>query len=258
MGKRGRVFGGRLKAWQAALAHLRAHGWFVLQGMGVCAAGILAVNLPFMPGTGYARGFVTGSLLFGFLGIMVWFTWVTSGLALRMQGAFAEEIVTTAIRKSDHVFDVIASFKFGQRDVDQVVVSRAGVAVVETKWHSQRPTSDGLARDAYQAAANARTVRHLVPTLATTGLPQGLVTAVLVVCGPGRQGITGHSLDTTLGPVKVVNLDDLEDWLARQNRGLVGPDFARLLSTELHELAIERDKSAVQAGPFLRWLARIR
>ena len=54
----------------------------------------------------------------------------------------------------------------------------------------------------------------------------------------------------------VVKAADLDRWLAKRDRGRVGPDFARTLAGELHDLAKSRDKASVKAGPVLRWLAR--
>ncbi len=86
----------------------------------------VVINLPFVPGNTYIRGLTTGMLLVAFLWIMSWFTWVTSGLAFRIQGTFAQEAVTEQLRDSEHVYDVVASLKFGGHDVDQVMITRVG------------------------------------------------------------------------------------------------------------------------------------
>jgi hypothetical protein len=127
---------------------------------------------------------------------------------------------------------------------------------VETKWHASRPSKDTLFGAANQAAMNARSMRLQLPSLATTGLPAELVTAALVVCGPGSREVNSAVVTTDAGNVDLVTAADLDRWLARLDHGLVGPDFARTLARELHDLAKSRDKASVKAGPVLRWLAR--
>lgn len=160
MRQRGRFNGGRAEAWKAALAHLRSQRSNVAQIAGAICAVIVAFNLPVFPEPTYVRGLVTGIALCACLWAMSWFAWVTSGLAFRIQGTFAEDMVTDTMRKADQVYDVIASLKFDRSDVDHVMITRAGIAVVETKWRSHRPSQERLASDAHQAASKARSVRN--------------------------------------------------------------------------------------------------
>jgi hypothetical protein len=258
MQRRGRIDGGRLEAWKAALAHLQCNRGLVAQCGLVILGATVVINMPFVPAGAYQRGLTTGLLVTGFLWILAWFAWVTSGLAFRIQGTLAQDAVTAQLRKGQHVFDVVASFKFDKRDVDQVIITPAGVTAVETKWHSTHPSDDTLLGAADQVARNARSMRHQLPSLATTGLPAELVTAALVVCGPGSHKVKSTVVTTGLGPVDLVTVADLDRWLAKRGRGLVGPDFARTLASELHELAVSRDKASVNAGPVLRWLSRVK
>jgi hypothetical protein len=214
--------------------------------------------MPFVPGNTYLRGLMTGMLLVAFLWIMSWFAWVTSGLAFRIQGTFAQAGVTAQMRGNKNVFDVVASLKFGGRDVDQVMITCAGITAVETKWHSRCPSNQALQAAADQAAVSARSIRNTLPSLKTAGMPSESVTAALVLCGPGGRAVSSSIVTTGLGPVDLVNVRDLDKWLARRTRGPVGPDFAEQLAGELHLLAQTRDEAAVNAGPLLRWLARVR
>lgn len=257
MQRRGRIDGGRLEAWKAALAHLKRNRWLVVQCGLVLLGAAALINMPFVPASGpYQRGLTTGALVVGFLWILSWFAWVTSGLAFRIQGTFAQDAVTAQLRKGQHVFDVVASFKFDKRDVDQVIITPAGVTAVETKWHATPPSKATLLGAANQVAMNARSMRHQLPSLATRGLPAELVTAALVVCGPGSLEVRSTVLSTGMGTVDLVTAADLDRWLAKRDRGRVGPDFARTLAGESHDLAKARDKASVKAGPVLRWLAR--
>lgn len=258
MGRRGRVNGGRIEAWRAALAHLKEHRGLVAQAAGAFIAAIVVINLPFVPGTSYARGFTSGALGVAFLWLLSWFAWVSSGLAFRIQGTFAEDGITEALRKSPHVYDVVTSLKFGSSDVDQIVISQAGMTAVETKWRSTTPSEPQLLADADRAARAARSVRNTMARAETTGMPPELITSALVLCGPGRRGVENRRIETPLGSVDLVNADDLDRWLARRGSGVVGPDFAARLGSELHELARARDRVAVTAGPILRWLGRVR
>jgi hypothetical protein len=255
--RRGRIDGGRLEAWKAALAHLKRNRGLVVQCALVMLGAAALINMPFIPASGpYQRGLTTGALVVGFLWILSWFAWVTSGLAFRIQGTLAQDAVTAQLRNGQNVFDVVASFKFDKRDVDQVIITPAGVTAVETKWHATRPSKDTLLGSANQVAMNARSMRHQLPSLATTGLPAELVTAALVVCGPGSRDVKSTVVTTDIGTVDLVTVADLDRWLARLDRGLVGPDFARTLASELHDLAKSRDRASVKAGPVLRWLSR--
>jgi hypothetical protein len=255
--RRGRIDGGRQEAWKAALAHLKRNRGVVVQCAVVILGAAALINMPFVPASGpYQRGLTTGALVVGFLWILSWFAWVTSGLAFRIQGTLAQDAVTAQLRKSQNVFDVVASFKFDKRDVDQVIITPAGVTAVETKWHATRPSNDTLLGAANQVAMNARSMRHQLPSLETNGLPAELVTAALVVCGPGSREVSSTVVTTGTGTVDLVTAVDLEKWLAKRDRGPVGPDYARALAAELHHLAKSRDKASVNAGPVLRWLSR--
>jgi hypothetical protein len=228
------------------------------QVAGVLAGAVVLINLPVVPGTDYMRGGATAVLVTGFLWLTSWVAWVSSGLAFRIQGTFAEETVTETMRRSSHVFDVVASLKFGREDVDQVLISPAGVVAVETKWRARPPSEDQLISDADQASRAARSLRNTLASVRTSGLPPDLVTAALVVCGPGRKGVSSRRIQTGLGPVDVITLADLHSWLERRGHGVVGPDFAEILAAELHGIARGRDRAAVSAGPLIRWLARER
>ncbi len=258
MRQRRRVNGGRLEAWKAALSYLTDDRWLLAQLVAVLLGGIVLINLPFVPGSAYARGGATAMLITGFFWIISWVAWVPSGLAFRIQGTFAEEAVTDLLRKSPNVFDVVASLKFGREDVDQVVVSPSGVIAVETKWRSRTPSPTQVLADADEAARKARSLRNTLAEGQTTGLPPDLVTAALVICGPGSKGVKSSRVEAGLGPVDVINVGDLDRWLAKRGRGTVGPDFAQTLAAELHQLARDRDQAAVTAGPVVRWLARER
>lgn len=258
MAQRGRVNGGRVEAWKAALAYLKESQRLIIQVGIVVLATVLVINLPLIPGTGFARGAATGTLVTAFVWLIAWVAWVSSGLAHRLQGTFAEEAVTDSIRKSRYVFDVVASLKFGSEDVDQVLISPAGVVALETKWRSRTPSEVQLLADAHHASRAARSLRNTLLSVQAVGLPPELVTAALVICGPGRKGVHSRRVETGLGPVDVINFSDLDQWLGRQGRGIVGPDFAQTLAGALHQLARDRDRAAVSAGPFVRWLARER
>jgi hypothetical protein len=252
-----RLDGGRLEAWKAALDHLRENRALVAQVAGVVLGSAVVINLPFVPGNTYIRGLTTGILFVTFLWIMSWFTWVTIGLAFRIQGTFAQEAVSEQLRDSEHVYDVVASLQFGARDVDQVMITRLGITAVETKWHSRRPSEQTLRAAADQAAAGARSIRNTLPSLKTAGMPVESVTAALVLCGPGSRAISSSVMTTGLGPVEVVTARDLDKWLRRGTSGPVGRDFAEQLAREFHLLAQTRDEAAVKAGPLLRWLSRL-
>ena len=257
--RRGQVVsGGRIEAWRAALAFAKEHRGFLAQSVAFLLGAILFFNLPWWSLPNYVRGLLTGALVVGWLWLMSWSLWVTKGLAFRIQGAFAEDVVTDELRTSRHTFGVVRSLKFDRHDVDQVVITRAGIVAVETKWHAARLSPDSLMLEATLAARNARTLRHNLTTLTTRGVPSQAVTAALVLCGPGRKGMKPvTTISTDYGPVEVVSGGEIESWLATKSSGPFGPDFAEKLAHELQELARSRDAQAVSAGPVLRWLARI-
>lgn len=252
----GRVNAGRVEAWKAALDHLEQNRGLVARVAGSVLGAAAVINLPFIPSPSYLRGLVTGTLVVAFLWIVSWFAWVTSGLAFRIQGTFAEDAVTAHFRGSKVVLDVIASLKFGRCDVDQVVITAAGITAVETKWHARQPSHRTLELATDQAAAGARSLRNTLASLMRTDLPPGLVSAALVVCGPGSRGVPSCTVKTGLGPVDIVTVADLDKWLGKRDLGFLDLDSARQVAGELHRLASARDKVAVTTGPLLRWLGR--
>jgi hypothetical protein len=252
MGRR-RVSASRLIVWREALGELRRHARILLGAAAVIVGGLLVINLyPGVPG--WEAGFVTGGLTAFFVGFSWWVAFVPSGLVLRGMGPLAEQWTAEALSGAPGVLGVVPSLKFDRRDVDHVVVARAGIVAVETKWRSNRVDDDELRRCAEQAARVGRTLRL---SLRRNELPEALFSVAVVIWGPGGRDLVPREIITGLGAVTVMGGHQTDEWLRRLARGPVGADYAESLQQELHALAVRRD-SGVPAGPVLRWLARAR
>lgn len=250
--RRRRVSAGGARAWDEALAFLRAHVRSVLAATSVLLAGILVVNL--YPGTPqWSAGFATGFLAATLLGFVWWMAWVPSGLASRSMGLVAEQWSSELLRKSPGVWAVIPSLKFAHKDVDHVVIAAAGVVAVETKWTAHAPTRAGLERAADQAADAGRTLRL---SLRRDDLPVGLFSNAVLYWGPGGNAVLPVTVKTVHGPVTVLSGNDAGPWLATLRTGPVGRDYAEKLRRELVTVAVQRDRDAIKFGRLARWLAK--
>jgi hypothetical protein len=212
----------------------------------------VAINL--LPGTpGWQKGFLTGVFAMFFVSCVWWLTWVPSGLAARSMGPLAEEWTNDALRGAPGVQAVIPSLKYEGRDVDHVVIASAGIVAVETKWRSAPPSPSDIQQAAEQAAAAGRTLRL---NMHRKELADHLFRSAVIYWGPGARDVVPNVIQTSHGPVDVLPGRQASQWLAGLRSGPIGVDDAESLHAEFHQLAVARDRTALSAGPVLRWLAR--
>ena len=76
--------------------------------------------------------------------------------------------------------------------------------------------------------------------------------------GPGGGQIPPQTVNTSLGPVRVMSGDAAGPWLASLRTGPLGMDYAESLRREVDATAVQRDRDAIKAGRLLRWLAKAR
>jgi hypothetical protein len=245
---------GRALLWQEALAELkRARAELIPTALGVAAIVLGIAVFPRTPDL--ERGLLIGVLVTTFVALVAWRVWVSSGLAYRLNGTWAEDATGEVLRESPGVQAVVPNLSYNGYDVDHVAITGAGVIAVETKWHSVC-TPDRLDRDVQQAARIARSLRL---ELKRSSIPQDLFSAALVVWGPGARDLQSQRRATPLGPVDVIPGRDAETWFAGRRAGPVGADFAADLAREVRELAEQRGARQQPVDSLVvRWLARVK
>lgn len=249
-----RVNMGRALLWQEALAELRRiRAEVVPTALGVAC---LVAGLALFPGVpDVERGLLIGVVVTTFGAVLAWRVWVTSGLANRLNGTWAEQATGEVLRESPGVQAVVANLSYGTQDVDHVAITGAGVTAVETKWHSVC-SQDVLDRDVQQAARVARSLRL---ELRRSSIPQDLFSAALVVWGPGARDLQAHRRETGTGPVDVIPGRAAAAWFAGRRAGPEGADFAADLAREIRELAeLRGSRQRPVENRVVRWLARVR
>jgi hypothetical protein len=246
-----------LIVWRAALDEIKGNA----RWLGALAAFVVLlvafVNIGWWPV--YERGLLTGVLIVMFLWMVSWGVWVTSGLAHRLNGVWAEEVTNDELRKHRNSLGVLANFKFDGWDIDSVLVTRSAVYAVECKWRgSKRSDQDfhyELLRDAKRLQRNVVQFRV---EMAGLEVPESWIRGLLVVRGPAARGLENRLLTLPDGSqVRVVSREGLSTWLDAQSTGKIGPDFAANLISRLTVGNAERE-SEIQVGPFMRWVARVR
>ena len=216
--------------------------------------GLLAAiaNLPPIPT--YERGFITGALLVGLAWAISWAVWVTSGLSLRLNGAWAEDATNEVLKEQPRVFAAIPSLKLEKGDIDAVAVTRSGVLAIETKW-MLRPNVQRLDDFAYRAARDARTLRLL---LRGQGLNDSAFVGVVAIWGPAAEGMKRHLRSTPIGDVWVTGGHELDSLIDELPSAHIGPDYARTLVDHVRMQAETRDAAQPGQTRLLRRLARVR
>jgi hypothetical protein len=245
--------------WRDARQELVARRSEFMRLAAVVMAVAVVLNLPWWPNVAWwpesTRAFLTGVLLTGCAWVMAWIVWVTSGLGFRLNGVWAEEATTDECRRHPHALGVLASYKFERFDIDTVLVTRAAVYAVETKWQSRRTYPYRPERDARQLQADVRRLRE---DLGNQLVPQGWIRGVLLIRGPGSIGVGSHLVDVGHGEfVRVVSEAEFGPWLDGQGQGKVGPGFAADLVRYLETTNAERE-AQLEASRTMRWIARTR
>lgn len=250
-----RVSAGRLRLWQEAWRVVVDTRGDLLRLIPMVLAFLILLNLPWWPT--YEKGLLTGAFIVATLWMISWVVWVMSGLGYRLNGVMAEDATNEVCRKHRNTLAMLPSYKLPTFDIDTVLVTRAAVYAVETKWRYREPPERDLRRDLYRLHRDVCAFRA---ELEGEGVPPQWIRGVLVVRGPGGRGLSTRLVDVARGErIRIVNSAQLPTWLDGQEDGIgmVGPDFASDLVRRLRDSNQEREER-LEAGPVMRWLARTR
>jgi hypothetical protein len=177
--------------------------------------------------TGAAIMLIAAALAFTFL--------ASTNNMHRLLGAWAEgstDAELEAAVKAGTIHGYVSHLQLDGHDIDALVVTAAGVAVVDTKWHHTHPSRGQLAKD---AAAACRAAGHARAVLRSLGHADVPVQPVVALWGPHRHELPA---DTVVDGVPVLTGDELRTWLARL--GPVGPldgETGRQIRDELEKFA---------------------
>jgi len=253
------VSSSRVIAWTEAFRFLGRNRTVVIQGVAVLLLTTFVVNLPWLPGLPWLRGFTTGFMVTAVLSALTWMAWVPSGLAHRIQGAMAEDWTAELLAEQPDAMHVVPSLKFGSEDIDHVVVTSTRILAVETKWTASRPGAS-FVEDACRQADRVGHHLRMQLTRSNQREPVGPlpVDVLVVVWGPNVPRDLHEEHCAAHGTVTVVGSDAVPDAVADRGQRLVGPDFAADLAARLTALAVQRDRRALPASRTVRWLARAR
>ena len=238
--------------WPQALDYLKEHRRSLAIGALPILLVVSALNVPWFPLPNYLRGLFTGSLLSLLVAVVIWVTWVNSGLALRLNGVHAEDAANAVLQKHHNVIGVVSSLRFGGFDVDQVAVTPAGVFAIEVKWRGMTPDAHQFESDVFQAASRGRTFRL---SLKDHGLADAHIRPALVHFGPSARKQPISTIDSQFGTVVAMGSDCLGSWLDSLGTGPIGADFGTDLVAALEATAAARDQT-VPASWLVRRLSR--
>jgi hypothetical protein len=201
----------------------------VFAGAVVLVAAYTVVAEPSSFLRGLVIGVVTTALMAAFLIMFL----VTSGNALTLAGAWAEDFVNDEIkkaRKRGHVWGAVPNIEVGGFDVDHLVVAPGGVFAIETKAHARRITRATANADLEQARESARKAALILQSK-HVNMAQP-VTPVLAVWGRNATE-TVPAEGRTVDGVHVVPVPALADWFGAYRTGRVAADNAATLLQRL-------------------------
>jgi hypothetical protein len=237
----------RREIW-AVLYKLR----YPLAGMYVCigCVGWIADRATAHLGGAWWRGALSGAVISGFTMQLVWYIATATRSSNRWMGGDAERSVAQrldGLRVKGWATQHHVRFLLEHRDIDHVVVGKAGVFVLETKWLAFAETESR-----YEAQVIQEAVRNLDEQSRKVGLRfqaalgrklESPPTSVLVVCG----GWLDRPPSMTFGKVSVVRESELVGWLEALPEVFVdGAEFE--YQAALQRLPARDDSDEAQAG----------
>jgi hypothetical protein len=213
---------------RAARRYVSANLRGLLVVAGIAAVVCVYLSLAFH---GYVAGLSTGI----FISSMTWMVGLSFllvyGMTFQVSGALGESNTSDelrAARRRHQVFGFVDNLQTATGDVDHLVVSPAGLLVIDSKWHSHGLAHDRLERDADAAEASALRARGIVHAVYGRRLP----TRTLVVVWGGEQNTLERR---SLANVTFVPGRELRSWL--RSNAATGTAFnqsqARALLREL-------------------------
>ncbi len=158
---------------------------------------------------GYVAGLFTGVFASLMVAMVALGFLLVSGLTFQVSGVMGESNTANVLRiayRRKYVYGWIDNLEIDSGDVDHLVVTRAGVLAIDTKWHSHGLNEAKLESDAIAALACAGRARSI---LRSVHQRRPVVTPLVVVWGGNQRDAHGqHHLG-----VDVVAGRDLKAWL---------------------------------------------
>lgn len=175
----------------------------------VAGVGAAAAVMPALVLDGFLAGIVTGLLLATVLGMVALSFLLVSGTTFQLSGVLGESNTTDCLRAAKRrglIFEWVDSLEVASGDVDHLVITRAGILAIDSKWHSHGVTAQRLENDARAAQAAAQRARSI---LRSVNHRRPVVSPLVVVWGGDQTKVAGHH---SLG-VEFVPGRDLKNWL---------------------------------------------
>jgi hypothetical protein len=191
---------------RAARRFLQTNAWPLLVIAGSTVAGCLALWWMF---DGFLAGLFTGVLATSMVAMLGLIFLVVSGTTFQVSGAMGEsntaDLLRAAARRKE-ILGWVDNLEIASGDVDHLVVTRAGIVVIDSKWHSHGLDKSRLEADAAAALASAAHARNI---LRAVHHRPPVVTTLVVVWGGDQDAARGQQ---HLG-VDFVSGQELKAWL---------------------------------------------
>ncbi len=213
----------------------------------VVVAGVSLFNfaMEFAVGT-WLRGAMSGAFA-ALVAEMIWDTSRTAaGQEYKHDGASGELLTAEELLALDRGFDIFHDITLRKGEtawnIDHVVVGRAQVFAIETKWHNPARTSIRLRDHAQQAQGNARDVRLRLYSATKTRFD----VIPVVACWGARP--TAEELRSVDG-VTVLPGSELASWLREHDHGdSISTELRTAVTGALHHL-IHKEEQHIAAAP---------
>lgn len=185
---------------------IRANAWplTLVTGFTIAACALLGLMLD-----GYVAGLFTGFVVSAIVAMVGLVFLLVSGQTFQVSGVMGEtntaDVLRTA-RRLKYVFGWIDNLEIDSGDVDHLVVTRAGILAIDSKWHSHGLNEARLESDAIAALACAGRARSILRSVEHR---RPVVTPLVVVWGGDQRDAHGrHQLG-----VEFVAGRELKVWL---------------------------------------------
>ncbi|HWD79700.1 MAG TPA: NERD domain-containing protein [Kribbella sp.] len=195
---------------------------------------------------GYLRGLFQGAFAMGVLAAVGLLFLLHTGAWRELAGVNGEDGTRGELRiarRRRRIWGWIDNLEVQGGDVDHLVVTSAGVLVVDSKWHTSDLNDALLHADAAAAHRAARLARLILRSLGLTDLQ---IDPVVVVWG-GAQSSLGHQV--RIDGVEFVGGPDLQRWLTRRASGALTSRRAADVLTRLREFKARVDPTRNPGRP---------
>ncbi len=190
----------------AARRFVSANAWVLVSitGITVTVCALLAWLLD-----GYVAGLFTGVFASLMVAMVALGFLLLSGLTFQVSGVMGESNTANVLRiarRRKYVYGWIDNLEIDSGDVDHLVVTRAGVLAIDSKWHSHGLSEARLESDAIAALACAGRARNILRSVQHR---HPVVTPLVVVWGGNQADAHGQHHRG----VEFVSGQELKAWL---------------------------------------------